>query len=399
MIINGTDLLLYFSTDDGATWEALAHATSHSLNYDMSTRDTSHKKSGTAKTIAVNPTTMTGSADGLVSYVEGCDYHTLLSYIKDQRLIKFASAQDDTDDPDSDNRIIGDIYLTNVSITSSNDENVVYGIAFKSAEDITHTYTNNVVETDFSFATASADLSQSYLVRLPVGKTLTVDWGDGTEDSYAGNNDSDVDVTHTYAGAGSYDIKFKDDYLSLTDLRCDYNSLTGDISSWSVLTGITYINCNNNLLTGDISGWSALTNLTELYCYANSLTGDVSSWSALTELTILYCQNNSLTGDVSSWSALTNLAFLRGYNNSLDFDSVTSWAALDLGTNCQLQDNSMSSTQVDNALNSFANGPFLNTTINLSSNAVRTSASDAAVTTLVTNGCTVITNGLTEPVE
>jgi len=69
-----------------------------------------------------------------------------------------------------------------------------------------------------------------------------------------------------------------------------------------------------------------------------------------------------------------------------------------LGTNCQLQDNNMSSTQVDNALNSFANGPFINTTITLDgTNDVRTANSDAAVSTLVSNGCTVITNGLTEP--
>ena len=112
-------------------------------------------------------------------------------------------------------------------------------------------------ESDFTFATASADLSQSYTVKLPVGKTLTVDWGDGSEDSYAGNDAVNVVVTHTYAGAGSYDIKFKDDYLSLTYLICNSNSLTGDISSWSALTNLDYLRCNNGSLTGDISSWPA----------------------------------------------------------------------------------------------------------------------------------------------
>ena len=319
----------------------------------------------------------------------------------------------------------------------------------------------------FTFATASADLSQSYTVRLPVGKTLTIDWGDGSEDSYSGNGASSVTVTHTYAGAGSYDIKFKDDYLSLTYLNCNSNSLTGDVSSWSALVNLTYLNCYNNSLTGDVSSWYALTNLTYLICSSNSLTGDVSSWSALTSLTYLDCNANSLTGDVSGWSALTNLTDLRCYNNPITgdisswsaltnlthlycyvcsltgdisswsalvnlerlyiwrnsftgdvsswsamtnieriycydnllyFDTVTNWLALNMGAACRFDDNSMSSTQVDNALNSFANGPFLNTTINLGpNNAVRTSTSDAAVTTLIANGCTVITNGLTEP--
>ena len=253
-------------------------------------------------------------------------------------------------------------------------------------------------ESDFTFATASADLSQSYTVQLPVGKTLTVDWGDGSEDSYAGNDAVNVVVTHTYAGAGSYDIKFKDDYLSLTHLICSANSLTGDISGWSALVNLTFLNCYNNSLTGDVSGWSALVNLDYLSCDYNNLSGDISGWSALVMLETLYCHFNLLSGDISGFSSLIHLRRFKVNNNSLDFDSVTSWAALDLGTNCLLQDNSMSSTQVNNALNSFANGPFIDTTINLGpNNAVRTSASDAAVTTLVANGCTVITNGLTEP--
>ena len=197
------------------------------------------------------------------------------------------------------------------------------------------------------FATASADLVQVYAVKLPIGKTLTIDWGDGNSDDYAGNNTTSVAVTHTYAGAGSYDIIFKGDYTDLTYLLCNSNSLSGDVSGWSSLTSLTYLNCRSNSLTGDVSGWSALTSLTVLSCRSNSL----------------------------------------------DFDNTTAWAALSLGTTCYLQNNSMTSTQVDNALIAFAGGPFLNTTITLSgTNAARTSDSDAAVTTLEANGCTIITS-------
>jgi len=347
--------------------------------------------------------------------------------------------------------------------------------------------TNNVL---FAFATASADLTQSYVVKLPIGKTLTIDWDDGNIIDYAGNNLVNVTVAHNYAGAGTYNIKFSGDFLSLTHLscysnsltgnisswsvltnliylRCDTNSLEGDVSSWSSLTNLTYLLCDNNSLEGNVSGWSALTSLTKLTCYGNSLegdvsgwssltnlttltcssnslegdvsgwsvltnliylrcdgnslegdvsswsslirlntlqcynnslTGDVSSWSALTILTYLRCNNNSLTGDVSSWSALTILTYLQCYNNSLDFDSSAAWTALNLGLNCDFSSNSMSTTQVNNALIAFAGGPFTNTTIDLSSNTgPRDSDSDAAVATLITAGCTIITNGGTEP--
>ena len=246
------------------------------------------------------------------------------------------------------------------------------------------------------FATASADLSQSYTVKLPIGKSLTIDWGDGSSDDYAGNDNTNVAVTHTYSGAGSYDIIFKGDYLDLTVLHCTSNFLTGDVSGWSALTSLTYLSCDYNSLTGDVSGWSAMTSLTDLSCGSNSLTGDVSGWSALTSLTYLYCTGNLLSGDVSSWSALTLLTYLSCYNNSLDFDNTTAWAALSLGAT-YFSNNAMTSTQVNNALIAFSGGPFLNTTIYLDgNNAARTAASDAAVSTLITAGCTVITNGLVE---
>jgi len=145
MIINGTDLLLYYSTDEGSTWTALAHATSHSISYSMATREVSDKASGTAKKIAPGRTSFSGSADGLVTYVAGCDYHTLLDFIKNRTMLKIASAQDDgLGEPDSDTvatgtnaYYTGDIYLTSVDITASDDDNTTYSVSFEGNGDLT----------------------------------------------------------------------------------------------------------------------------------------------------------------------------------------------------------------------------------------------------------------------
>lgn len=140
MIINGTDLLLYYSTDDGATWTALAHATSHSLSYQMKTRDVSHKRSGTGRVTQRSRTGMTGSAAGLVSYDADCDYHVFQGFIKNRTLLKIASAEDNgSDAPDTTNIVTSDIYLTDVSKDVPDDENVTYSITFEAAEDIAHT--------------------------------------------------------------------------------------------------------------------------------------------------------------------------------------------------------------------------------------------------------------------
>jgi TP901-1 family phage major tail protein len=143
-ILNGTDLLLYFSTDSGTTWTALAHATSHSISYNMATRETSDKSSGAAKTIAPSRTSFSGSADGLVTYVASCDYHTLLGYIKNRTELMIASAQDDgTGDPDSATvptgtaaYYTGMVYLTSVDITGGDEENTTYSVSFEGNGDL-----------------------------------------------------------------------------------------------------------------------------------------------------------------------------------------------------------------------------------------------------------------------
>ena len=256
----------------------------------------------------------------------------------------------------------------------------------------------------------------NFMFKLPSTKTVTLHWGDGTSEEVVGQDGTLITKTSSYSGAGSYkfwlsgdvtDITYIDvngqafvsgdvsgwsALTSLTYLSCYSNSLTGDVSGWSALTSLTTLYCSSNSLTGDVSGWSALTSLTTLNCSSNSLTGDVSGWSALTSLTTLSCSSNSLTGDVSGWSALTSLTYLNCSSNSLDFDSSPAWAALNCGANFNMADNAMTSGQVDNAIISFAQGPFTNTTITLNgTNAARTAASDAAVATLVAAGCTVLT--------
>ena len=68
----------------------------------------------------------------------------------------------------------------------------------------------------FDFATANGSQALSIIVNLPVGKTLIVDWGDGTSDSYDGQDATDIALSKTYAGAGIYPIKFRGNWRELT---------------------------------------------------------------------------------------------------------------------------------------------------------------------------------------
>ncbi|HKJ80647.1 MAG TPA: leucine-rich repeat domain-containing protein, partial [Ignavibacteriaceae bacterium] len=160
---------------------------------------------------------------------------------------------------------------------------------------------------------ASTDAqNQSWTVRFPVGKSITVDWGDGNTDTINGNGTTSVNFTHTYATVAARTINIKGDYVLLTYINSGSNGLL--TTSISGLVNLTYLYLANNSLT-DIGNLSSLVNLTFLSLSTNSLT-DIGDLSGLVNLTSLYLYNNSLT-DIGDLSSLVNLTYLNLATNSL----------------------------------------------------------------------------------
>lgn len=230
-------------------------------------------------------------------------------------------------------------------------------------------FLKNVIEiiTFFNFA-STTDTTQNWTIKLPTGKTIRIWWGDGNYDDYNGNGATSIAVTHTYAGSGTYAIQFSGDYLDLTYFQCNGNSLTANINIFTGFTGLKEIYIHENIFTGDVSVLASNTGLTQVYIK----------------------QNTSLSGDVSSFRVLTSMATLSAHSAAFDFDTTTSWTGVN--STIYLHDNGLTATQVDNSLIAFSGGSFSNKTITLNgTNAARTSASDAAVTTLEAAGNTIIT--------
>ena len=104
------------------------------------------------------------------------------------------------------------------------------------------------------------------------------------------------------------DISALSGLTSLTQLRISNNNLTGDISALSGLTSLTVLELGRNNLTGDISALSGLTSLTTLSASRNNLTGDISALSGLTSLVSVDLINNAnIKGDITSLKELTSL--------------------------------------------------------------------------------------------
>jgi hypothetical protein len=185
------------------------------------------------------------------------------------------------------------------------------------------------------------------------------------------------------------DISSLSGLTSLTTLNLESNDVS-DISSLSGLTSLTTLYLNGNDVS-DISPLSGLTSLTTLYLNDNDVS-DISPLSGLTSLTFLLLNNNDVS-DISSLSGLTSLTTLYLNGNNIDYPLTgISWFTATSGT-FRFDSTVDSAAEVDRWLNDLAAANWSNCVIYLGgTNPARTSASDAAIATLLVNGCTVYVN-------
>jgi hypothetical protein len=134
--------------------------------------------------------------------------------------------------------------------------------------------------------------------------------------------------------------------------------------------------------------------LTYLYVVgSNTLSGSVAG---LTNLTYLYVLgSNTLSGDLGSTDVLNGITtFILNPCGMDTYTSGATWYNIDYTINPSAG-YGYDSTEIDNILIDMANsasGPSGKTITLRGSSAARTSASDAAVATLVERDCTVLTN-------
>ncbi len=189
---------------------------------------------------------------------------------------------------------------------------------------------------DFWNVTSGGGFTYEMTIKGTVGKRIKIDWGDTNENEYVltGNNQP---ISHVYA-AGTFQQKWGVEKLSITTIIAANENLTGALPvELQGFYSLTYLKIDNNSFTGDLGGWSTelakWVNITDFYIHSNSFTGDLSSWSALsawTSITDFSIHINSFTGDLSSWSALsawTNVTTFSIYTNSFTGD-LSSWSVL-----------------------------------------------------------------------
>ncbi len=102
-------------------------------------------------------------------------------------------------------------------------------------------------------------LAQSWTLKFTSGTQFYVDWGDGFVVPYIGTGADQV-ITHTYAGAGTYTVRWYTTTLAnLQTFNGSGNVLSGTIPSFAAATGLVTLRLDNNAFSGYTSGAIALT--------------------------------------------------------------------------------------------------------------------------------------------
>ena len=210
------------------------------------------------------------------------------------------------------------------------------------------------------------DTQFEFKFKAPSTSTLQIYDGDGTMTEVTGQDSTLVTHNTSYATPGTYYFYVEGDYVDLTVLNIAAHSF----------------------VSGDISRWGVLTNLTFLIAARCDLYGSVEALKTCTSITILTLQNNPrLFGDASTLSVLGNVTCSL-YDTAVTFDNVVDMTKT--GGSAEYGKSSvLTSAMIDNIFNSYkdSSSPFR---IEVWGNsAKRTSASNAAIISLIQDSCKV----------
>lgn len=176
--------------------------------------------------------------------------------------------------------------------------------------------------------------------------------------------------------------------LKLTELTLSHSKVTGDIASLPNRYLLTYLNISNNkTISVNTQDLSICANLTSLALTNSMISGNIEKLSALTSLESLGLKGTSVSGDLSSLAVLPNLY------NFTNWNLQNTWSSQNLRPSSSKiisgEFRFATATDTDNFLINMAKCQPSSYKSIYFQQSHRTSASDAAVSTLQGMGYTL----------
>lgn len=171
------------------------------------------------------------------------------------------------------------------------------------------------------------------------------------------------------------------DITRLESIELSYTKVVGDIADVSKLTGLQTLSLICDGVTGNLSSLQNFRNLTLLRL--KNISGDVSSLNGNENITDIRLYNCNITGDIASLSPKLSFMDFGGSTTNLSFGARNSSAYIIALDGWPHFDN------VDSMLINQANCSVGGSYKTISASGTRTSASDAAISTLQSKGYTI----------
>lgn len=126
-IINGTDLLVYTSSDGGTTYTAITHASSASISFNMDVREASTKDSEGYKESLEGQRSFTVEAEAMTALDAANGFEDIydLWVARTKIKIKFGTGEA------GDRVYTGDAYITSVSVDSGVEDSSSFSVSFE----------------------------------------------------------------------------------------------------------------------------------------------------------------------------------------------------------------------------------------------------------------------------
>lgn len=162
--------------------------------------------------------------------------------------------------------------------TCKQNASVVYRIRAKNGSNYSDYVAATALVTPLCWKTNQSTLTAVVINTLSItaGKSVTINWGDGTSQAYSGSN---TDVTKNYGATGQYNIWLTGDTNFIVSFRHNNQSKSyGVITNWNLPTTLTQLSFFSTGFTGVITNWILPPNIVSMYINTTGLTGVVSDW-------------------------------------------------------------------------------------------------------------------------
>jgi surface protein len=181
-------------------------------------------------------------------------------------------------------------------------------------------------------------------IRNNVAYDLTIDWGDGTSESYFTPSSSQTSIPHTYAADGQYLIT-----ITATSTLNAFHSLhfgsTGaggtpnnrnkvlEIQQWGNLLwqdfNGAFLGCTNmNITATDAPNLSNATNMTNAFLGCDSLNANLNNWnvSSITSMVQTFSGCRKFNQPLNNWNVSNVTSFVRMFENCVSFNqNLNNW--------------------------------------------------------------------------